>query len=236
MQRRDKLVTALAALPGGTALDRVCRLGVELLGVDGSAVILMSDEEAGSVAAAYGPAVRVVEDLQFSLGEGPCLTAFRSGCAVLEPDIGPAAATWPVFAPAAAAAGVRAVFALPLQIGAIRLGVLYLVRSGSGPLRDEALADAHGLAQIATMTLLDQRQDGEPVLDGYAAAVSWAHRAVVHQATGMVAAQLDVKLADALARLRANAFAAERSLYDVAVDVVERRLRLAQNDNDGGAP
>jgi len=221
------------AQPSARALDRVCRGAVEILGVHAAAVILMTDHEAGSVAASCGPRVDTVEDLQFALGEGPCLTAFRSGVAVLEPDLNASRERWPVFAPAAEAAGVRAVFAIPLQIGAIRLGVLYLADGRAGPLPAEALADAYALAQIATIATLDEQSGGYDVLDGNTAQDGWSHRAVVHQATGMVAAQLDVALADALAGLRARAFALDRSIYDVATDVVARRLRFTQADMDG---
>ena len=51
-------------------------------------------------------------------------------------------------------------------------------------------------------------------------------RIVVHQATGMIAVQLDETPADALARLRAMAFQSGRSIYDIAQDVVERRVRF----------
>lgn len=50
--------------------------------------------------------------------------------------------------------------------------------------------------------------------------------AVVHQAAGMVSAQLDITLADALVKLRAHAFSRERPLTDVATDIVARSLRL----------
>jgi hypothetical protein len=232
-ERRDRLVGLLMAQPPARALDRVCRGAVEILGIRAAAVILMADRETGSVAASCGPRVDTVEDLQFALGEGPCLTAFHTGVAVLESDLTTARQRWPVFAPAAEEADVRAVFAIPLQIGAIRLGVLYLADDRAGPLAAEALADAYALAQIATVAILDEQAGGYDVLDGTAPHDGWSHRAVVHQATGMVAAQLDVALADALARLRARAFALDRSIYDVSTDVVARRLRFTQAEMDG---
>lgn len=234
-ERQDRLVAALSALPPGPPLGLICRCAVELLGVSACAVLLMSDDEAGSVAASYGPRVAAVEDLQFSLGEGPCLTAFRTGFPVLEPDITSAAARWPAFAPAAAEAGAIAVFALPLQVGAIRVGVLYVVNDRSGTLADDALDDAHGLAQLATMVILDEQQDGAGAfLDGNASD-GWAHRAVVHQATGMVAAQLDIRLADALATLRAHAFSEQLSLYALSRDVIERRVRFSPDGEVGAS-
>jgi hypothetical protein len=54
---------------------------------------------------------------------------------------------------------------------------------------------------------------------------------VVHQASGMVAAQLDVSVGHALIRLKAYAFGNGRPLAEVAEDVVARKLRFAA---DGG--
>ena len=51
-------------------------------------------------------------------------------------------------------------------------------------------------------------------------------RIVIHHATGMIAAELDDTIANALARLRAAAFASERPMYDIARDVIERRVRF----------
>jgi len=53
-----------------------------------------------------------------------------------------------------------------------------------------------------------------------------ADRIVIHQATGMIAAQLNDTTSNALARLRAAAFASGRPMYDIAQDVVERRMRF----------
>lgn len=228
-ERRARLVGRLMALPTMPPLDRVCRGGVELFDQDTCAVVLMSGNDMGSLAAAYGPGSEVAADLQFALGDGPCLTSYRDGTSVVVPDLA-APSLWPGFAAAAVAEGVHAVTVLPMRVGGIRLGVLYLANGTSGEILGEALRDVYELAQLATLVVLDQQQDRRDLLAGAAANEEWAHRSVVHQATGMVSAQLEVPLDDALARLRATAYATERPLYDLAVDVVDRRVRLT---NDG---
>jgi hypothetical protein len=171
--------------------------------------------------------VEEVEDLQFALGEGPCLEGFRSGGPVLEPDLLDGSdGHWPMFAQQAVAVGARAVFVLPLQLGAIRLGVLYLYRERPGMLSDEQLANAFDLAELAMLTVLELQSEATPGQLGAGLGGEWAHRAAVHQATGLVAAQLDTRLSEALARIRAHAFAKDRSIYDVAADIISRRLRL----------
>lgn len=222
----ERLAARLAALPPHAPLEQICRGAVAFLGVDAAAVLLMSDGETGTIAASYGSGVATVQDLQFALGEGPCLTAFKTGAAVLVADIARSGERWPVFAAAAEKAGVCAVFVVPLEIGALRLGVLYLTRREAGPLPEAGLSDVEGLAQLTTTIVIEQQQDTPGVVADRNAEVGWSQRSVVHQATGMISAQLEVGLADALARLRGHAYSNDRSIYDVAADVVDRRMRF----------
>lgn len=226
--RLGGLSARLSALaPNEPTLEQICRGSVSLLGVSGAAVVLMSEDESGVPTAAFGARVAEIEDLQFALGEGPCLEAFQGGTPVLEPDLVTAPPDrWPIFARQAVAIGARAVFVLPLQLGAIRLGVLYLYRNRPGMLSARELADSLDLAELATLTVLDLQNHAPPRELGAGLGGGWAHRAAVHQATGLVATQLDTKLADALARIRAYAFASDRTIYDVARDIVSGRLRL----------
>ena len=123
-------------------------------------------------------------------------------------------------------AGVGAVFALPLQWGTIDLGVLDLYRSAPGSLSRTQMLDALSAADAAALILLGLRTDPG---DEQSWDRSWSSRAEIHQATGMVLAQLGISAADAFARLRAHAFAEQRLLGDVARDVVARRLRFTKD-------
>jgi hypothetical protein len=226
--RHALLLARLADIvPGGSALEQLCLGSVDMLGVTGAAVILMSDREIGATVVASNKGANAIEDLQFTLGEGPCLDVFNSGTAVLAADM-PDGVTerWPVFARQALAAGAQAMFVLPLHLGAIRLGVLYLYRDKPGMLSDDQLADGYLLAELATTELLEAQSGADPGTLGPGLAGGWTNRALVHQATGMVGAQLEVDLAEAIARIRARAFGTGQSVYDLAVDVVERRLRF----------
>jgi AmiR/NasT family two-component response regulator len=121
------------------------------------------------------------------------------------------------------AAGALAVFAFPLQIGAIRVGVLSLWRGRPGGMDNDELATALVLADATTLLLLaeDHAEGAE-----WQTQVSFEHRAVVHQATGMIMVQLGSTIAAAFARLQAHAYAENRQLREVADDVVSRRLRF----------
>jgi hypothetical protein len=212
--------------PGGRDASTPARLCAECLSalpVSGVAVALMTEDgPSGVVLWATDGRARQLEEAQFSFGEGPCVEASRSGRPVLVPDLQTAGSVrWPGFGTAVLDAGVRAIFAFPLRVGAIQVGVLDLYRDTPGLLTNAELTDALAFADAATVVVLHLQDDHDGALIG-----PIESRAEVHQATGMVAVQLDVGLADALLRLRAHAYATERPVSDVAADVVSRRLRF----------
>ncbi|HTA10909.1 MAG TPA: GAF and ANTAR domain-containing protein [Streptosporangiaceae bacterium] len=211
---------------GPVSVAAVCNAAALRLGVDGASVTAMSGMHAGEPLFASDELSALLEELQFTTGEGPGADEFTLGSPVLIPDLESAAARWPGFVPEAVAAGAQAMFALPLQAGAIRVGVLSLYRALPGPLSAGELADVLVFADIALQLLLDASAgiSGSP---GYRPLSGLSdRRAVVYQATGMISVQLGVSLGEALARLRAHAFAGSAALGDVAGDVVDRRLRF----------
>jgi hypothetical protein len=168
--------------------------------------------------------------LTTTLGEGPGVDALRQGMA-LAADLREEGclARWPIFAPAAVELGVCAAFALPLQVGGIRLGVMDLYRVRPGSLDHDHLADALLLDDTACALLLD----GPTSIAGKRPEEASLQHPEVHQATGMIVAQLGVTAAVALIRLRAYAYAHEERLRDVAASVVARRIRFHTEPIDG---
>jgi hypothetical protein len=172
-------------------------------------------------------------EIQLTLGEGPSPDVAASGGPVLASDLGTAeiARRWPLFAPAACQAGAGAIFAFPLLIGAIRMGVLGLYRERPGSLSPSQLGDALTFADAATLLLLEA---AHPAAEGAAARVGAGgqpadlamRRAEIDQATGMLTEQLGTGMAEAFLRLRAYAYLQDRRMADVASDIVARRLRL----------
>jgi hypothetical protein len=201
------------------------------LDVDGAALSLLTRSPARETLWATDPTAELLEDLQFTLDEGACMEAAATGSPVLVPDLSGSTNVrrWPVFAAALAEQSqVAALFALPLQWGAINLGVLDLYRCTPGALSPAQRRDAIRAVDVAALMLLDARTDpANGAAEELDAATS--ARAEIHQATGMVLAQLDISAVDALARLRAHAFVEQRLLIDVARDVVSRRLRFSDD-------
>lgn len=209
--------------------EQICQACVAGLDVDGAAISLLTASTLRETLWASDATADLLEDLQFSLGEGPCMEAAVTGRPVLGPDMSDTAKTsrWPIYAAAVVdQTGVGAVFALPLQWGAMNLGVLDLYRGAPGSLSGEQLRDAMSAADAASLMLLGLRTDPG---DEQAWDRSWSNRAEIHQATGMVVAQLGVSATDAFARLRAYAFAEQRLLGEVARDVVARRLHFSKD-------
>jgi hypothetical protein len=229
-------VQALIAAEPTTAADaegmvgelrRLCGAAVRALPASGAGLSVMTDGGVRGVAAASDEASERIDELQFTLGEGPCMDAFASRRPVLEADLDDGGMTrWPLYSPAAYDEGVRAAFAFPLQIGAARLGVLDIYRQTSGSLSADELAQALTFADVATTMLLDAQKEAQPGAADHGLDEALAYRFELHQAQGMVMVQLGVSLAAALARLRAYAYANERALSEVARDVVARTLQL----------
>jgi hypothetical protein len=212
-------------------LHRLCTAATRTLQASGAAVSLVTRDGAYGLAAASDPLSADLEELQFTVGEGPSIEAHTSRRPVLLPDLNDGAMTrWPGYSPAARDRGVQAMFAFPLQVGAAGLGVLDVHRRQTGSLSSELLARALTFAEVAVQTLLDGQAEApaghlagslERALDSQVA---------LYQAQGMVMVELGISIGDAMARLRAFAYAAGRPLHDVARDVVEGRLQL---DRDG---
>jgi hypothetical protein len=171
---------------------------------------------------------QLIEELQFTLGEGPCVDAYRQDRVVAEPDLAePVAERWPAFTPPALQAGVRAVFGFPLRVGTVRLGALNFYRDRPGVLDREQHADALVAPDLAARWVLDTQAGAPSGVVAEELEVGADFHFAVHNAAGMVSVQEEISVAEALIRLRAFAFGNNRLLADVADDVVARRVRLA---------
>ena len=229
---REQLIDILQGLAddreagkgSGARLVGAC---VDVLGVTGAGIMLMVDGGHRGTLGSSDAAMGVVEELQFTLGEGPCLDSYRLGRPVGEPALAdPVTPRWPSFSPPAVDAGVQAIFGFPLQIGAIRLGALDIYSDRPGELTQAQVADALVMAEVVTHEILELQAGAPPEALASELDTTANLRTVVHQATGMLSVQLDIPMADALIRLRAYSYAEGRPVAEVATDIVERRLFL----------
>jgi hypothetical protein len=208
-------------------LRRLCCAAARSLSASGAGVSVMAEGRLRGVTAASDPVTVRIEELHLVLGEGPGVDAFAGRRPVLVPDLhSDAMSRWPAYTPAAYECGVRAVFAFPLQIGAARLGVLEVFRAQPGNLSPDELAHALTFADVAVTSLLDGQESAPAgtAADGLEGAIE--RRAELFQAQGMIMVQLGVGLIEAMARIRAHAYAHNRNLNGVAADIIARKLRF----------
>lgn len=226
--RLDRILGGLAAASGDLwSSDRLCTVSQQIVGVSGAGVMLMSGDIPRGSLCTTDDVSHLIEELQYTLGEGPCIDAYQQDQVVAEPDLAePVTRRWLAFTPPALQAGVRAVFGFPLRVGAVRLGALNFYRDRPSPLSDDQHADALVIADVTARWVLDVQAGATSgsVADELEDGADFHF--VVHNAAGMVSVQLGVSVAEALIRLRALAFGDDRPLADVAQDVVARRLRL----------
>jgi len=199
----------------------------ELLPVNGASIVVRSGPDNTQLVHATDDVVAQLDELQFTLGEGPCLDAFRQREPVLVADLGStdAFAQWPGFAHEATQAGAFAAFAFPLQLGTAPFGTVELYRDEPGELSERDTAIALLIVdELVSVVLDDLTGRDHRLAPSGANPVPLFGRAEIPQATGMIAVQLAVSIPEALAQLRAAAFAAHRPILEIAEDVIARRL------------
>jgi hypothetical protein len=235
MTVHEELLAAVDGWSGTDAADRLCEACVLLFDIDAAAISLVFDGTNTGTLGASGPPARAYDELQFLLGEGPCLDSVTRRAPVLVLDLAdPGDQRWPVYGPAMLDLKIRGVHAMPVVVAGEYVGALDLFCTQTGALAGEQFSGAVVAAELAGAPLLD-------ILDGDLQAAAndpnsnaWADlnalsRAEVSQATGMIVAQLEIEPAEALVRLRAHAYATGRSATDIAHDILDRRLKLGAN-------
>ncbi len=207
------------------ALEGLCTAMAEDLALLGAVVTLLPGVGAHAVSAASSTAARRIEEAQFGVGEGPTREAFSARRPVLVAELQVSGVRrWPGWAPDALAAGVGAAYAFPLHVGASIFGVLTAYRAAP-PLDAEELETALVFAESATELLLDgfASVDGRDVGLESSLDATLGTNGAVYQAQGKVMVALGVSLPEALARMRAHAWATGQALDDLARDILEGR-------------
>ena len=226
-QGLPRILSALIAGQEAWSSDQLCAMCPEVAGVSGAGVMLMAGDMPGGSLCASDEVSQLIEDLQYTLGEGPCVDAHQSGAFVSEPDLAePVTSRWPAFTPPALRGGVRAVFGFPLQVGTIRLGALNLYRVMPGPLTSDQQADALMVADITAHWVLNAQSAAPANTVAVELEANADFHFSVHNAAGIVSIQENISVDEALIRLRAFAFSNDLPISEVARNVIARKLRL----------
>jgi ANTAR domain/GAF domain len=217
---------------GVEAADRLCDACVMLFDIDAAAISLVFDGTSSGTLGCSGAPARMYDELQFLLGEGPCLESVARRAPVVVTDLAdPIEQRWPLYGPAMLDLRVHGVYAMPVVVAGEYVGALDLFRSQPGSLAGEEFSAAFVAAELAGVPLLDLLDADMAAAVGDPDSNAWTElnalsRAEVSQATGMLVAQLEIEPAEALVRLRAHAYSTGRSATEVARHIIDRRLRL----------
>jgi GAF domain-containing protein/ANTAR domain-containing protein len=208
-------------------ISGLCCASAEVLGVAGAGLMLMSGGRSLGCVGASDGFTEAVELVEYTVGEGPCVAAYRTEAPVFDADLADGGTTrWPEFRRGALVAGARAAFGFPLLVHRVCIGALNLYHHESGRLTDDQVADALVVAQVAGRTVLTWQADAPPGTVAWQLEQAPNHRVEVHQATGRISVQAGISLDDALVVLRAYAFSHDLPIGDVAAEVAAGRLRL----------
>ncbi|MGE5696475.1 MAG: GAF and ANTAR domain-containing protein [Candidatus Sericytochromatia bacterium] len=232
MAIRDQLVAAVDGRRGAEAADRLCEVCVGLLDIDAAAISIVFDGTSTGTLGSSGASARMYDELQFTLGEGPCIDSVAHRTPIVAVDLSdPHEHRWPSFGPAMLFHQIRSIYGIPVVVAGEFVGALDLFREQPGELSSDQLSGAIVAAELAGIPLLDlldtdlQAAIADPDSNAWAE-LNALSRAEVSQATGMLVAQLEIEPAEALVRLRAHAYATGRSATAVARDILDHRLRL----------
>ncbi|MEU3852210.1 GAF and ANTAR domain-containing protein [Streptomyces sp. NPDC029554] len=216
---------AAAEAPAAQVPRRVCEAVSEGLGMDGATLALLTDTPSRQLLAATDETALTLEDIQFTLLEGPCISAARTGEPVAVHDLRHELTPWPLFGATLREKlpGVVSVYALPLFFGDYVLGTVDLLALRPHALGAEALDQASRVADAVTAALMTTR---EMLLTG-SRAPAWEPRDVVRahwfdtaRAVAALAERRGIGREDALALMRAEAFRTGKPLTDITTDIL----------------
>jgi len=209
------------------AKTSLCRPFLSVLPIDGVAISMLGAPFGVETVCASNSQAARIDERQIDLGEGPSWDAYATRTPVFAPDLHAHTSEWPMLVAALSADAIGALYAFPLTVGSLGIGAIGLYAEDAGELTTLEVSDAVALADLAALQVLRR------ALASYESAAQAVpgeqeySRRVVHQATGMVLAQMNVSAEQAHLIIRAHAFSSGRSVRETANEIVERRLDLS---------
>jgi len=230
--REDEIVAAFVSMAGSLAqghdvdelLSQLAADCARLVDVNAAGLLLADARGALHVVAASSERVADLEAFQAQRAQGPCHTCYLDGRAVDVPDLAAAAARWPDFAAVAARAGIASVHAVPMRLRDDTVGALGLFGTTPGALEAADLRLAQALADVATISLVQDRAaaDKDVVVEQLQHALD--SRVVLEQAKGVLSYSGDLEMPAAYAALRTYARDHNIKLSELARALVNRAL------------
>ncbi|MGA7206029.1 MAG: GAF and ANTAR domain-containing protein [Specibacter sp.] len=200
---------------------------VELLDAAAAGLLLVDPAGDLQVMATTSEQSQLVEVLQLEAGSGPCVDCFRTGAVVRINDIAAEASQWPQFQSAALSQGFRSLHAFPMRLRHQTIGALNLFGLEVGPLNAEDTAIAQAFADVATISLLQERALRESTIVNEQLQRALNSRVLIEQAKGVIAHTANVSIDQAFSLLRSHARSHNTSLYATSQQVVDRLITIS---------
>jgi len=220
----DSLVDAYDVIDVLTVLSDRC---VQALDVDDAGVLLVTTRNELEFVASSSNSMKGLELFQIQSNEGPCIDCYRTGEPVVNFSLAESEDRWPNFTPKALEKGFHSVHSLPLRLRGRTIGALNLFRTDQGPLLDQDVVIAQGFADIATIAILQHRSSLDAVALNAQLTIALESRIIIEQAKGVVSQSAHCSMTEAFERLRAHSRNHNTRLTEVARDVVEGYLSVA---------
>lgn len=180
--------------------------------------------------ASSSESMRILELFQIQANEGPCVDCYFGGVAIVNHQLVDPDARWPRFTPRAIELGYRSVHCLPLRLRGRTIGALNLFRATEGLLSPDDVMVAQGLADVATIAILQHQSTLSAQLLNNQLSFALNSRIIIEQAKGMIAQFAGGDMEEAFSRLRNHARNHNLKLTDVATGIVEGTLALDSID------
>lgn len=199
---------------------------VGILDAAAAGLVLVDPDGDLQVMASTSEESQLVEVLQLEAGAGPCVDCYRTGAVVTIDDIAAQGSRWPLFQSSALSQGFRSLHAVPMRLRSRTIGALNLFGHEVGPLTADDAAIAQAFADVATITLLQERAARESALINEQLQRALNSRILIEQAKGVIAHTSNVDMNAAFALLRGYARAHNQTIYETADKIINRRITL----------
>jgi GAF domain-containing protein len=232
--RAERVSAAFVKLTGALVADyevldllyALVEASVDLLGATAAALLLADPRGELQVVASTSEGSQLVEIRQLRAGEGPCVECYKTGAPVVVEDVASLHGQWPDFQAIALSQGFRSIHAVPMRVHGRTIGSMGLFGKDPGTMARSDTAIGQALADVATISILQERTIKEATLVNEQLQRALNSRVLIEQAKGVIANRSEVTMEEAFRRLRSSARSNSQSLQETASQVVEGTLRL----------
>ena len=237
----DDLAGSLSALSRLSAarlgledlLTEVATFAVQAIpGADGAGLTLIEAGRADTIVKS-APFVREIDDIQYGLGEGPCISAVRERTTMRSGSLG-GDPRWPRFGPRAGRLGVHSGLSLPLVTPDSIVGAINVYAHTKDAFDDEAADLGESFAAPAAIAVQNAQLLAKAKRLAASLQNALSTRAVIDQAVGILMSRAGCTADEAFDRLRQLSQTRNTKLTVVAQSLVDEAVRRARARRTGG--